>query len=141
MNKYAGKSLYEILGKDIADKALRDMLDSLYEAAISDEDLSPFFQGVDLATLKKHVHAFCAFAFGGARNYNGLDLNRAHKRVREQVSGDGRGPQAAPGRPRPRTPTPRPARGGEPPPTRSPPARPPARSSTSRTPTSTRSRR
>ena len=29
------------------------------------------------------MKAFCAFAFGGPNKYSGLDLNRAHQRLRE----------------------------------------------------------
>lgn len=77
-------TLYEVLGKEKADEAIASMVEIMFQKILADASMAPFFQEADVTHIKRHLMAFCITAFGGPSKYSGLDLNRAHKRVRER---------------------------------------------------------
>jgi hemoglobin len=51
---------------------------------ISDAELRPFFDGIDMARQRNKQKAFLTYAFGGAPNYSGKNMREAHKRLVEK---------------------------------------------------------
>jgi hemoglobin len=74
-------SLYEQLG---GSPAIEAALDRFYEKVMADERMRPYFDGTNLAHLKKRQAAFLAMAFGGPNHYQGRDLRTAHAAARRQ---------------------------------------------------------
>jgi hemoglobin len=60
------------------DTALAAAVDNLYSRLYGDELFAPYFVGVDLDRLKRHVRTFLAAALGGPYVYRGRDLRSAH---------------------------------------------------------------
>jgi hemoglobin len=79
-------SLYDEIGEA---QAIGPALDAFYARVEVDPRVSPYFEGVDMATLKAHVGAFFAMALGGPSNYAGRDLRAAHVRPRAMGLDDG----------------------------------------------------
>jgi hemoglobin len=59
-------------------------VDIFYEKVMTDPQLKPFFDGVDMARQKNKQKAFLTYAFGGAPNYSGKNLREAHKKLIEK---------------------------------------------------------
>lgn len=70
-------SLFEKIGGDAAVDAAVDIF---YEKVISDPDLAPFFDGINLDRQKRMQKAFLTVAFGGPNNYSGKGMRAAHAR-------------------------------------------------------------
>jgi len=68
-------SLYEKLGEEVA---IAKVVDDFYERVLADESLAPFFDGVDMPSLRRHQVAFLGAATGGPKAYTGPDLAAAH---------------------------------------------------------------
>ena len=49
-----------------------------YDRVVSDPELAPFFDRVDLRRQRAHQKAFLAMALGGPRGYGGRGLGEAH---------------------------------------------------------------
>ena len=80
------QTLYERIGGEDAVKAA---VIKLYEKILSDELLIPFFEGVDVAGLRRSQTAFITMALGGPHNYSGEGLRNAHRpMVRDQGLSD-----------------------------------------------------
>lgn len=60
--------LYDEIGGAAAIDAA---LDTFYPKVLGDPVINRFFQGVDMARLKRHAHAFLTMAFGGPNQYQG----------------------------------------------------------------------
>lgn len=60
-------------------QAVRKVVDDLYLHALKDEQLSPYFDGVDLPTLKRHMVLLLTKVLGGPDNYAGRGLAEAHQ--------------------------------------------------------------
>lgn len=58
--------------------AIEATVDAFYGRVLSDPLLSPMFARVQMARLRAHQQRFLGFAFGGAAEYAGRDLARAH---------------------------------------------------------------
>ncbi|KXZ51779.1 hypothetical protein GPECTOR_11g222 [Gonium pectorale] len=71
-------SLYDRLGGLAAIEAAVGVF---YKRIISDPELSPFFEGVDMRKQERKQMAFMTYVFGGAGEYQGRDLAAAHKRL------------------------------------------------------------
>lgn len=71
----ADASLYERIGGKNAVKAT---VVRLYEKILEDEKLIPFFEHIDMDTLRRSQSAFIVMAFGGPHQYTGKDLRTAH---------------------------------------------------------------
>ncbi len=61
---------------------VRAAVTMLYARALADQELAPWFEGVDLERLKAHQRAFLAAAFGGPRTFDGRGLAEAHAGMR-----------------------------------------------------------
>lgn len=69
------KSLFERIG---GDSAVRVTVMKMYDKILDDEELAPFFENVDVETLRLSQHAFVTYAFGGPNHYTGNSLRTAH---------------------------------------------------------------
>jgi hemoglobin len=68
-------SLYEKLGEETSISAV---VGDFYERVLADETLAPFFEGVDMSSLRRHQASFLSAATGGPKAYTGPDLAEAH---------------------------------------------------------------
>jgi hemoglobin len=57
-------------------------VDDFYARALGDPVLTPYFDGVDLDRLRRHMRAFLAGAIGGPDVYRGRDMTAAHAHLR-----------------------------------------------------------
>lgn len=79
------KSLFDrIGGKD----AVRATVVKLYEKILDDDLLSMFFADTDIERLRHSQTAFVTMAFGGAGQYNGIELRKAHRPLVERGLSD-----------------------------------------------------
>lgn len=68
-------SLYErIGGRDAVNAAV----DLFYKKVFADQLLAPFFQNTDKSRQIAKQKAFLTYAFGGAPNYSGESMRKAH---------------------------------------------------------------
>lgn len=58
--------------------AIEATVDVFYGRVLADPLLSPMFARVPMARMRAHQQRFLGFAFGGAAEYAGRDLARAH---------------------------------------------------------------
>lgn len=70
------ESIFERIGG--AD-AVAAVVELFYERVLADPELSPYFEGTDLAALKAHQRAFVGFALGAPAPYEGRGMERAHQ--------------------------------------------------------------
>jgi hemoglobin len=68
-------SLYEKLGGEAAVDAAVDIF---YRKVLSDDRISPFFDGIDMTQQAAKQKAFLTMAFGGPSSYTGKDLKEGH---------------------------------------------------------------
>jgi hemoglobin len=68
-------SIFDALG---GDTALAAAVDGLYDRLVPDPLTGPYFEGVELPRLKKHLRMFLAAALGGPALYRGRDMRSAH---------------------------------------------------------------
>lgn len=78
------RTLYDRIG---GEAALSIAVERLYEKMLGDPELSPFFDGIDLAAQRKKLAAFLTYAFGGSEA-SGADLRAAHSRLVDRGLGD-----------------------------------------------------
>lgn len=78
MDQPLKKTLYEQLGGRDAVEAAVDLF---YEKVMADERINLLFEGVDIARQRAKQKAFMTYAFGGAPNYSGQSLRKAHERL------------------------------------------------------------
>lgn len=69
-------SLFERIG---GDSAVRATVIKMYDKILDDPELAPFFENIDVDTLRLSQTAFVTFAFGGPNHYSGKALRAAHK--------------------------------------------------------------
>jgi hemoglobin len=69
------KTLYERIGGDAAVKAT---VIKMYDKILSDDELAPFFDDIDVDRLRLSQSAFVTYAFGGPNHYSGKGLRTAH---------------------------------------------------------------
>ena len=70
------KPLFERIGGEAAVKAT---VIKMYDKILSDDDLAPFFENIDVEKLRLSQSAFVTYAFGGPNHYNGKSMRAAHK--------------------------------------------------------------
>ncbi|WP_188190562.1 group I truncated hemoglobin [Nonomuraea sp. SYSU D8015] len=68
-------SYYEKVGAS----TVREVVDDFYAVALDDPDLKPYFEGVDLPRLKRHMVMLLCSVLGGPEVYEGQDLADAHR--------------------------------------------------------------
>ena len=66
---------YERVGGGPAVKAV---VDRFYELVLADQDLVEYFDGTQIAQLKRHQVLLISQVLGGPANYDGRDLREAH---------------------------------------------------------------
>lgn len=71
-------SLYVRLG---GKEAVTATVIKLYEKILQDERLLHFFDGIDIARLRRSQTAFVSMAFGAPHPYDGAHLRQAHARL------------------------------------------------------------
>ncbi len=69
------KPLFERIGGEAAVKAT---VMKMYDKILSDDDLAPFFDDIDVDKLRLSQSAFVTYAFGGPNHYTGQGLRIAH---------------------------------------------------------------
>ena len=74
-------SLYDDLG---GAPAIAAALDHFYDKVLADEQISGYFEAVNLDRLKSTQASFFAMALGGPNEYAGRDLKAAHEMPRSQ---------------------------------------------------------
>ncbi|WP_053960321.1 group I truncated hemoglobin [Sulfobacillus thermosulfidooxidans] len=77
MNREGTPTLYEKYGV-----AVDGVVSLFYQKVLDDEDLQPFFLGVNMERQKKHMSAFITYALGGPNNYNGKNMEVAHRKLK-----------------------------------------------------------
>jgi hemoglobin len=68
-------NLYEALGES---DGIRGAVDAFYERVVADPDLAPYFDGVDMISLRRHQTDMLVAATGGPAQYTGQDMAEAH---------------------------------------------------------------
>lgn len=68
-------SLYDRLGQEVG---IRTAVDDFYVRVVSDPQLAPFFEGIDLPRLRRHQTALLVQVTGGPVEYSGRDLAAGH---------------------------------------------------------------
>jgi hemoglobin len=71
-------SIFDRLGQE---QGIRAAVDDFYERVVGDPQLAPYFEGVDLRTLRGHQTALLVQVTGGPALYSGRDLAAAHDRL------------------------------------------------------------
>jgi hemoglobin len=66
---------YDVIG---GGPAVSAVVNDFYERVLADPKLAPYFEGVDLARLKRHQVLLVTKVLGGPDNYNGRSLDEAH---------------------------------------------------------------
>ncbi|BBA36605.1 globin [Methylocaldum marinum] len=79
------QSIFEQLGGEAAVDAAVEVF---YRKVLSDDRISHFFEGVDMAAQAAKQKAFLTMAFGGPHGYSGLDMRRAHAHLVEKGLND-----------------------------------------------------
>jgi hemoglobin len=70
-----GLSDYDLVGGGTAISAV---VNNFYERVLRDPPLAQYFDGVDLARLKRHQVLLISQVLGGPADYNGRPLDQAH---------------------------------------------------------------
>ena len=68
-------SVYDAIG---GDEAVAAAVDQFYVRALSDPELAPYFEHIDMRRQQSHMRAFLAAALGGPQLYSGRDMRAAH---------------------------------------------------------------
>ena len=55
------------------------MAECVYDRIIADDELAPFFEGIDMDVLREHMADFLTVLTGGPNIYKGRDIHEAHK--------------------------------------------------------------
>lgn len=79
----ATQTVYEALGADVG---IRTAVDMFYDRIMADPELSGYFAGVDMSTLRRHQVAMLSAATGGPVQYTGRDMAAAH--AGKAITGD-----------------------------------------------------
>jgi hemoglobin len=62
--------------------AVSMVVDRFYELVLGDPELAPFFEGTDVARVKRHQVLLISQILGGPARYTGPDLRSAHAGLR-----------------------------------------------------------
>jgi hemoglobin len=76
----ADVSLHDLLGGDR--RELQLVTSAFYKKVLTDELMSPYFAGADMARQAGMLAEFLAMALGGPHAYAGRDLRTAHQHLR-----------------------------------------------------------
>jgi len=70
-----GLSDYDVVG---GGPAISAVVNDFYDRILRDPQLAPYFEGVDLARLRRHQVLLISHVLGGPANYDGRPLDQAH---------------------------------------------------------------
>jgi hemoglobin len=79
------QSLFERIG---GESAVRATVIKMYDKILSDHELLPFFENINVEALRNSQISFVTFAFGGPTKYSGQDLRAAHQKSVSQGLSD-----------------------------------------------------
>jgi hemoglobin len=71
-------TLYERVG---GREGIRAVVDDFYDRLLADDDLGPFFEGADMAKLRRTQTDFLCQAAGGPETYDAEPVREAHLHV------------------------------------------------------------
>lgn len=72
------KTLFERIGGRPAVEAAVDLF---YEKIMADDRIKHFFKNTDMKRQRAKQKVFLTYAFGGAPNYSGASMRKAHERL------------------------------------------------------------
>ena len=72
------QTLFEKLG---GKSAVEAAVDIFYGKILADERVNHFFEGIDMKRQRAKQKVFLTYAFGGAPNYSGLSMRKAHEHL------------------------------------------------------------
>jgi len=72
------KSIFERIG---GKPAVEAAVDKFYDKIMADSRIRHLFEGIDVDRLRAKQKAFLTYAFGGAPNYSGLSMRKAHEKL------------------------------------------------------------
>ncbi|GJL85093.1 MAG: group 1 truncated hemoglobin [Micavibrio sp.] len=81
MTESSEETLFEKLG---GKEAVEGAVDAFYEKVMADDRINYLFEGTDMKRQRAKQKAFMTYAFGGAPNYNGLSMRKAHTHLVEE---------------------------------------------------------
>lgn len=58
--------------------AIKAVVNRFYELVVGDPSLAPFFEGIDMTSLKRHQVLMVSQVMGGPAEYDGRELRAAH---------------------------------------------------------------
>jgi hemoglobin len=58
---------------------IREAVDRFYALVLADPDLAPYFEGRDIAGIKRHQVLLLSQVLGGPASYDGRELAEAHR--------------------------------------------------------------
>lgn len=69
------ENLYEQLG---GEEAIETVTTNLFDRVLDDEQLAPYFQGLEMDGHKRQLAAFISMVAGGPDEYDGQSMQKAH---------------------------------------------------------------
>ena len=75
MTEQTAVSDYDAIG---GGAAVRVVVDDFYQRVLGDSQLAPYFEGVDIPSLKRHQALLVGQVLGGPPTYDGRSLREAH---------------------------------------------------------------
>ena len=76
-----GQTLFDRIG---GRGAVEAAVDIFYDKVLADNRINHFFKGVDTKRQRAKQKVFLTYAFGGAPNYSGASMRKAHKHLVEE---------------------------------------------------------
>jgi hemoglobin len=67
-----------LFGQLGGEEGIARIVDAFYARVVADDLLAPWFDGVDLVSLKAHQRGFLTVALGGPEAYDGRSMRNAH---------------------------------------------------------------
>ncbi|MEL4896773.1 group I truncated hemoglobin [Crocosphaera sp. Alani8] len=75
-------SLYERLG---GEAAVDLAVNNFYQRVLADDRVKHFFANTDMDKQRQHQKDFMTYAFGGAKQWNGKPMRKAHQKFVEDM--------------------------------------------------------
>jgi hemoglobin len=72
------ESMYDRIG---GGPAIGSVVEQLYDWILADKQLQPYFDGVEIPRVKRHMAALLSDVLGGPVPYSGPDLREAHSEL------------------------------------------------------------
>ncbi|WP_435156293.1 group I truncated hemoglobin [Haladaptatus sp. DFWS20] len=72
------QTVYQDIG---GEEAVRAVVDDFYDRVLADEQLVPYFEGMEMSELRAHQVQFISAVAGGPVEYTGDDMREAHSHL------------------------------------------------------------